>query len=1038
MAGVEIPFLIDSGAEVNTVGSMTFEILMNDDSTKRELYCIKDGSDKPLKAYAMLEDIQVVATFVAELFITDDRPRYMEKFYVVKNARALLGRSTALRYSVLQLGLNVPVRPESNFSFPGEIRTVVVKNEFPKFNVAPVIIRYDENMPPSRKIYTNIPPAFRSETERRLNDLLESGIIERVTDDMDKSYCSSLLVVPKGKNDIRLVVDLRGPNKAIIRSPFKMPTLECIMTDLPNCKWFSTIDMTSAFFHIELDARSRHLTNFFAGNGMYRFKRLPFGLTNAPDIFQETLQTVVLGGCKGVRNYLDDVLVFGITREEHDENLGRVLERLREHNARINEDKSVFAQQSVKFLGFEVSEDGLKVEEDKLKAIREFRRPESQQEVKSFLGLMNFTERFILRRAEQTANLRELAKSDCFYWNDELENEFVFMKQEALSDISRLGFFDAKADTEIYVDASPIGLGAVLVQFNEEKVPRIISCASKALTETERKYPQTQKEALAIVWGIERFSFYLTGKQFVVRTDSEANEFIFGEGIKSSKRSVSRAEAWALRLQAYDFVVKRIPGDLNVADALSRLISKSQVDEPFEEDDEKHLLYSLDVGSMNITWQDIQLESENDEELNNVRAAIRSGAWPKDFVRYESQSKDLRLLGPLLFKEDKIVLPFVLRIKAMQEAHQGHIGCPAMKRILRDYFWWPGISADVEKFVKQCETCAVISRKNPPIPLSSRQLPDGPWEILQVDFLTVQGCGHGEFMVLVDTYSRYISVAEMKSTDATSTNDALSKVFFTWGLPLILQSDNGPPFQSAEFIEYWESKGVKVRKSIPLCPQTNGAVERQNQGITKALMAAKLDGVSWRKALQEYVHFHNTMKPHSRLGITPFELLVGRRYRGMFPALWDSKEGTTDREDVREKDATSKLQSKLYADSRRGAKPSDINAGDYVLLAVPRKNKLDPIYSAERYIVLSRDGAKVVVRSERGVQYTRNVRDLKRAPVLASGIDDPTVSEPDEQIPDNNETEPAKQVSEPRDLRPQRNVRKPERFKDMFMYHIYE
>lgn len=228
IAGVEIPFLIDSGAEVNTVGSDTFERLQSDTLTKTQLFCIKQGSDRPLKAYAMTEEIQVVATFVAELFVSNDRPRYMEKFYAVKNARALLSRSTGLRYSILQLGLGVPVRSESHFIFPGEIRTLTVKNEFPKFNVPPVIINYDVNMPPSRNIYTNIPPAFRSETERRLNDLLASGIIERVTCEMDKSYCSSLLVVPKGKDDIRLVVDLRGPNKAIIRSPFRMPTLSVL------------------------------------------------------------------------------------------------------------------------------------------------------------------------------------------------------------------------------------------------------------------------------------------------------------------------------------------------------------------------------------------------------------------------------------------------------------------------------------------------------------------------------------------------------------------------------------------------------------------------------------------------------------------------------------------------------------------------------------------------------------------------------------------------------------------------------------------
>lgn len=531
----------------------------------------------------------------------------------------------------------------------------------------------------------------------------------------------------------------------------------------------------------------------------------------------------------------------------------------------------------------------------------------------------------------------------------------------------------------------------------------------------------------------------MTGKSFVVRTDSEANEFIIGDGIKTSKRSVTRAEAWALRLQAYDFTVKRIPGTMNIADALSRLISKSQVDEAFEENDEKHLLYALDIGSMNITWEKIELESETDAELVNVRAAIKSDEWDEKHIRYAAQSKDLRVLGSLVFKNDKVVLPLVLRSTAMADAHQGHIGGSAMKRILRDYFWWPGISGDVDCFVKHCETCIVMSRKNPPIPLSNRQLPEGPWEIMQVDFLTVQGCGYGEFMILVDTYSRYISVIEMRSTDAKSTNEALQKIFFNWGLPLIIQSDNGPPFQSSEFVNFWETKGVKVRKSIPLCPQTNGAVERQNQSIIKALMAAKIEGVSWRKALQEYVHMHNTLKPHARLGITPFELLAGWKYRGTFPALWDAKSDKVDREEIRERDATTKLQGKLYADAHRGAKLSDITNGDVVLMATHKKVKTDPTFSTERYTVLSRDGAKVVIKSERGVQYTRNVQDLKRAPLDESANDlkaesDVTVTEQR----NNNEDVIMESTTESASTKPHRTIKKPQRFKDMVAYHIFQ
>lgn len=272
----------------------------------------------------------------------------------------------------------------------------------------------------------------------------------------------------------------------------------------------------------------------------------------------------------------------------------------------------------MRFVGFTMTSDGLMIEQDKLKAIKNFCRPETQAEVKSFLGLINFVERFIINRADKTEKLRELAKSDTFYWSDAEEQEFQLLKEDSLTSVLKLGYFCSDDETDVFVDASHVGLGAVLVQYDEDGKPRIISCASKALTESERKYPQTQKEALAIVWDVERFAFYLTSKSFSIRSDSEANEFIFGEGRKTSKRAISRAEAWALRLQPFDFVIKRVPGHLNVADALSRLICNTQRDAPFDETDEKHVLYALDAGSMDISWGDIESASEVDGELSQV------------------------------------------------------------------------------------------------------------------------------------------------------------------------------------------------------------------------------------------------------------------------------------------------------------------------------------------------------------------------------------------------------------------------------------
>lgn len=975
---------------MNTISVEDFETIMASESFREQIYNVNYNEKRVLLPYAAKKPLEIEASFTASLFIKD-RPTGFEKFYVIKRAnRSLLSRETAIRYHVLMLGLNVPV-PESLSHEEKEISDYVSlqiniiesleeRRPFPKFNMPPVKLNIDESIQGHPNTYTNISPAWQPAVKKRLQEMVDNDIIEELNPTMRFDHCSSLLAVPKGINDFRIVVDLRKPNKCIIREPHLMPTFEMVVAALTGCKWFSTIDLTSAFFHVELDEQSRHVTNFFSGDRYYRYVRMPFGLCNAPDIFQDAMERI-FRDCEGVMIYLDDILVYGKTRDEHDKHLQEVLRRLKEHNVSLNQKKCSFSKTSCTFLGFKIDKDGYHVTDERLEAIKNFRRPENIAEVRSFLGLMNFVDKFIMNRVDKTMNLQNLIVEKTFRWTALHEKEFKYMTKSALKSIKSLGFFDPSMPIELMVDASPVGLGAILYHDGENNRPSIIACANKSLTATERRYSQTQRETLAVVWAVKRFRFYLTGRKFTVWTDGEANEFLYNEGHRLGKRAVSRAEAWTLRLSSYDFSIKRVAGDRNIADALSRLIKDSQKDDPFDDTDADHIMLLTDEIEGPLTYEEIAEHTEADETLNRVKESLTTGVWYPETKNFEAIKKGLYIVGDVIVHKDKYVVPTSLQEKALRLAHRGHFGMSSMKRNLRRSLWWPKLSKQVEDSVKKCVTCERISQQVKPVPLSSRSLPEEPMEVIQADFLYIPKYGSQEFLMVTDVYSRMFWIIEMRHTDGSSTLAALKTIFNVWGHPRVMMTDNGPPFNSPVFSKMCANIAVEHKKVVPFCPQMNGMIERRNQGVLKAMRAAEIDATPWREALHEYVNAYNHEVPHSTTGATPFELMTQRKFRGFFPSMWGMESTVPDRDEIEERDATAKLKSATYADMRRGAKPSEIGVGDWVMISNKhRDNKLACTYLEAKFQVIARKGAKVIVRSCNGTEYTRWVSDVKIYP----------------------------------------------------------
>lgn len=805
----------------------------------------------------------------------------------------------------------------------------------------------------------------------KIQEMLRTDVIEKVEGPAE--WISPMVVVPKGKDDVRICINMRHPNEAIQREHYPLPVIDTFLNKLKGSKFYSRLDITSAYHHVELHPDSRDVTTFMSSIGLMRFKRLMFGINCAPEIFQR-IMTEMLEDIEGVIVYIDDVVVSGRTKEEHDQRLQQVLEVLERNNAMLNKSKCVVGVEKLEILGFEVSASGISPSEEKISAIKSFRLPSSKEEVRSFLGLINFVGQFIPNLSTRTEPLRKFLRGEVEIFGEEQRSSFDDLRLELCNNIRQLGFFDPKDVTEVYVDASPVGLGAVLVQRERiNNVARIICFASKGLTAAERVYPQTQREALAVVWAVEKFYLYLFGMRFTIFTDHKTLEYIYGGKYRDGKRACSRAEGWALRLQPYDFDIKYIPGSSNISDILSRLVSEPG--KPFDEDSE-HFLFAIGEGSLAITLDEIRQETVKDEMLTAVIKALDTRCWSSELFRYQAFEKELGVIDGIVVRHDRIVLPKKLRPRALQIAHRGHPGVVAMRRNIREKIWWPCMDRDVAEAVQECAGCAAVSKQHPPEPMLRKEMPERAWQEIAIDFFSAKECA--TFLVVVDYYSRFLKVIEMRSTNAAKTIEALETVFREQTYPETIRSDNGPPFASEEFAEYCRSKNIRLVRTIPYWPQMNGLVERQNQGILRALRIAKATNGDWRKAVQDYVYMYNTT-PHSVTEKAPLELLTGRPVKDLLPCLRTDPHWLRDAE-VRDRDAIKKMQGKLYADERRQAKPSEIDVGDSVMLRNFETGKLEPKFRLEKFTVLKKSGGNTIVTNKEGVMYRRSVTHLRKYP----------------------------------------------------------
>lgn len=585
-----------------------------------------------------------------------------------------------------------------------------------------------------------------------------------------------------------------------------------------------------------------------------------FGIVCAPEIFQQIME-MILSGCDNCLNYIDDIIIYGEDDEQLKAHVAKVLDRLKEYNVSLNVDKCIFHAKQVEFLGHNLSADGITPTTSKVESIKTFRQPKSADEVRSFLGLVNYVGKFIPNLATVTEPLRRLAKKETpFEWNAEQQEAFTKLKNSLCSQLT-LGFYNVKDKTQLYADASPVGLGAVLIQFSAGQ-PRIISYASKSLSETEMRYCQTEKEALALVWAVERFHFYLYGRTFELVTDHKPLEVIFSP----KSKPCARIERWVLRLQS------------NIADPLSRLVVANPMPKSFDEVTEQYVssITALLV-PVAIKLAEVEQHSKVDKTIQAVKQAIYHNKWTELAQPFKLFETELCVAGEILLRGTKIVMPEELRKRTIELAHEGHPGICKMKQRIRTKVWWPKIDAQVEAYVKKCRGCMMTAAPPPPEPMKRKELPNEPWQHIAIDFLGPLPSGD-YLLVVVDYYSRFLEVEIMRKTDSTQTINRLRIIFARFGNPISITADNGPQFASEEFKFFCEDNNIQLINTIPYWPQQNGEVERQNRSILKRLTISQNEKSNWKLDLQEYLLMYRAT-PHSTTMKTPSELMFGRTIR---------------------------------------------------------------------------------------------------------------------------------------------------------------
>lgn len=730
-------------------------------------------------------------------------------------------------------------------------------------------------------------PYRKSMMETQLiNDQVKDMLGNRIVRPSSSPWSSPVVIIKKKDGSPRFCVDYRRLNLITERDLYPLPRIDDIIDRLTGSQYFSTLDLKAGYWQVPIDEEDKKKTAFVTTDGLFEFNVLPFGLSNAPATFQRIINSV-LGTLRWDISlvYLDDIIVYSSSFAKHVQHLDLVFDALAKANVKLNISKCTIARKQLDYLGFRITQHGVKPTTTNVKKTIDFPTPTSAKAAHSFIQMTQFYRKFIQDFASIAAPFNIFKNKNAkFEWTDACQRSFDILKQK-LSQYPLLAFFDGKSKLKLKIntDASNAGIGGVLHQISPEGRLHPIQYLSRSLSKREQKYSVIEKECLAMVWCVTKLRPYLYGRQFTLVTDHHPLCWLNKQSSKNG-----RLDRWSLQLQEYTFDIKHTSGPSNcVADCLSRYPIEQPDDIVEEQLDLMHVPSKNIIMAMNATFDSTQIREAqaSDPIVQRIRIQLTKGKQGYPF------QVDNAMVHKIIHRSDgtTLTLPYIPSslihqlLKAYHDSPtSGHLGINKTWHKVRDRYFWPNMYKNIKEYVLKCPKCQQfkVSRKKPAGKLAPIAPPTGVLDLMGLDFIgpiPQSSKGHKYILVCTDYLSRYaITQATVNCTAETAAKFLVEQVILHYGVPKQLLTDRGSHFMANVFEAIASRCGVNHITTTTYHPQCNGLTERFNSTLAGSIGTyVNQQQSDWDEYLPYVTFAYNTSK-QSTTQIEPFKLMYGR------------------------------------------------------------------------------------------------------------------------------------------------------------------